>query len=152
MNRPRLAIPLGIACLALAARGAVADDPGIELVGLMGNMQTYTHKLQLSVAARNAALSGFYLHELEETAETIAGGVDSYDGFPVGRMTKDLLLPAVERLEEPVKKGDWGQAEEHFEGLMGTCNACHEATEHGYIRIAPASGNPFAQDFSPPGG
>ncbi|MEJ2514062.1 MAG: hypothetical protein P8080_02175 [Gammaproteobacteria bacterium] len=114
----------------------------------MAHMQRHTHKVQLSVEARNARLVGFYLHEIEEIAETIEDEIATYDEQPVGRLVGEMLMPAVEALEDPVEAGDWAAADAAFTGLLGACNACHATTKHGYIRIVPAEGNPYNQDFS----
>jgi hypothetical protein len=129
-----------------AAPPALASGPG--LAELMGRMQTYAHKLQLSIEARNARLADFYLHELEELAEHVAEHVPHYGDYPVGRLTREMLLPAIEQLEDTVAAGDWAFSDTRFTDLLRACNACHLVTEHGFIRLAPASGNPFAQDFS----
>jgi len=134
------------AMLALAATPAAAEAPG--LATLMHNMQTHLHKTQLSVAARNSPLAYFYIHELEETAEYIGANIEEYDGHPVGALAESMLIPALERLESAVKAEDWDASEARFEDALQTCNACHAVTDHAMVRIAPAEGNPFAQDFS----
>jgi hypothetical protein len=146
LNSPRF--PWAIAALlALGAAPAHADGPG--LAALMHTLQTHAHKLQLSVAARNGELAYFYLHELEETAEQISTEIEEYDGYPIGALTREMLLPAVESLEEAVKARDWETSDARFAKLLKSCNACHLVAGHGFIRIVPAEGNPFAQDFRP---
>lgn len=136
------------ALLGVLAIPAFAGEPG--LAALMERMQAYTHKLQLSIEARNAPLAHFYLHELEETADDVAANIEHYDDYPVGPLVTSMLLPQVEQLEEAVDAADWPATALHFTELVDACNACHLATGHGNIRIAPASGNPFAQDFAVP--
>jgi len=135
-----------VIALAFGSAQSGAGEPSLAV--LMERMQTYTHKLQLSVAARNAPLAGFYLHELEETAEFIIENIESYDDQPVGQLTQQMLMPAVELLEGAVDDADWPASDVRFGALLEACNACHMASAHGEIRIVPASGNPFAQDFT----
>ena len=45
---------------------------------MSSQLPTFTHKLALSVEARNAELAGFYLHEAEETAEAIRDEIPEY--------------------------------------------------------------------------
>lgn len=137
---------LGTGLLGAPAAASAAAEPG--LASLMAQMQTYVHKLQLSVAARNAPLASFYLHELEETAEFIAENIEEYDDQPVGALTGQMLLPALEPLEEAVDSANWEAGDRSFSKLLEACNACHVASGHGAVRIVPASGNPFPQDFS----
>lgn len=135
------------AVLSLSTTAPVtAAEPGLAV--LMERMQTYTHKLQLSLEARNARLADFYLHELEETAEYIAENIESYHDRPVGALVQNMLMPQIERLEDAVGEREWAESDTRFADLLRACNACHMATEHGFIRLAPAKGNPFAQDFS----
>jgi hypothetical protein len=136
--------------LALALGGvaapALASGPGLAV--MMERMQTYTHKLQLSLAAGNASLADLYLHELEEAAEYVADNLPHYGDYPVGQLTREMLLPSIEALEEAVDEGDWAASGVLFAKLLESCNSCHAATGKSYVRIAPAAGNPFAQDFS----
>ena len=144
----RVLMPLLAALsMSLTAAPARADGPG--LAALMHILQTHAHKLQLSVAARNDRLAYFYLHELEETAEEIIADIGEYDGYPISALTREMLLPTIEALEESVKGRDWEAADAGFAKLLKSCNGCHVAAGHGFIRIAPAEGNPFAQDFNP---
>lgn len=134
------------ALIGLVASPAAAEAPGLAL--LMQNMQTHLHKLQLSMEARNSPLAYFYLHELEETTEYIGENIAEYDGHPVGELAASMLVPALERLESSVKSEDWDSSATGFATVIDSCNACHTVTEHAMVRIAPADGNPFAQDFS----
>ena len=134
--------------LALGGLAAPAFANGTGLAVMMQRMQTYTHKLQLSLAAGNAQLGDFYLHELEEAAEYVIDHIALYDDVPVGQLTREMLLPAIEALEDAVDSGDSAQGGIAYGRLLEACNACHAATGKNYIRIVPAAGNPFAQDFS----
>lgn len=134
------------ALLGALAVPALAEEPGLAV--LMERMQTHTHKLQLSIGARNAPLAGFYLHEIEETAETIIETIPRYDDYPVADLTREMLLPAIERLEDAIESGDWNASDTRFSETLAACNACHQVSGHGYVRIVPNDVNPFAQDFS----
>lgn len=145
-RNPASALLAGLLCLVALAAPARGDAPGLAM--LMERMQTYTHKLQLSVEARNEPLAHFYLHELEETAEYVAESIPHYDDYPVGPLVREMLLPRIEDLEDAVEAGEWTAVDTRFADMLRACNACHVATHHGYVQIAPATGNPFAQDFS----
>ena len=149
INRASRALYGPAALLAALAVSGPAAASGAGLAERMSHLQRHTHKLQLSVEARHPELVGFYLHEIEEVAEEIRDEVETYDDHPIGRLTGEMLLPAVEALEEPVAAGDWDAADTGFDRLLSACNACHAATEHGYIRIVRKKGNPYNQDFSP---
>jgi hypothetical protein len=137
---------LAVALICLAATPARGDGAGLAV--MMERMQTYTHKLQLSLAANNARLADHYLHELEEAAEYVVDNLPLYRDYPVGDLTREMLLPSIEALEDAVDEADWANSGTRFAQLLDSCNACHAVTGKSYIRIAPAAANPFAQDFA----
>jgi hypothetical protein len=141
----RLCFVIVIVIEFLFAASSKGSDGDAELASWMSQMQVYLHKLDLSVQAENEKLISFYLHELEELSEEIVAEVDSYDGFPVGELTESLLIPQIEAMEKANEMGDTRMS---LASLIDTCNVCHEATDHGYIRITKAGSNPFNQDFS----
>jgi hypothetical protein len=125
-----------------------ADEP--ELAVAMSQLQYFTHKLALSVDARNAELAGFYLHEVEEVAESIRDEVPDYEGFPIGPLVGSMLVPYLERLEEALEAPEWQSAEQTLGLIVDGCNACHQATDHAFIVIEREPGpNPYMQSFRP---
>lgn len=125
-----------------AASDAESEPP---LAALMGDLLNYLHKLDLSIQANNLQLAGFYQHELEEVTEEIIDDVPEYDGFAIAELTKQMLMPRVESLEKELVTG--GAASAELRLMIDSCNACHAATEHAFIRITEAQSNPFNQDF-----
>jgi hypothetical protein len=137
-----------MAVVSLALAGMAPAGAGEEGLAIqMARMQTYLHKLDLSVQAGNGKLTHFYMHELEETAEGIAESVGEYDGAPVGNMVKTLLIPAIEAAEASLEANPADR--EAVAGIITVCNECHVSTQHGEMRIVPATSNPFNQDFQP---
>ena len=126
------------------------DDTTPALHKLMGTMQTYMHKYNLSVLEDNRKLAGFYIHELEEVSEEIIENIEEYDGHPVSSLTKTMFLPVVEQAETTLKHGSADEFRKSASLLIQSCNNCHQATEHGYIKIREVAKdeNPFNQDFS----
>jgi hypothetical protein len=148
------ALLLVIALFAMRAplTGSHADHASEEpeLAVLMAQMQYFTHKLGLSVEHRNIELAAFYHHELEEVTEEVIDHVQTYDGYPVADLTRAMLLPLIEVMEESITRRDWANIDGDLARLIDTCNACHAATDHAFIRIEPRFDiNPFLQDFRP---
>jgi cytochrome c553 len=123
-----------------------ADEP--DMIGTMGELQLFLHKLSLSVAAGNIELADFYAHELEESIEA-AESIEAYHDIPVGRLTGSILTPSFERLEAAIDGGDADAIRSRMRGVIASCNGCHDATGYGFIRIAPSDANPYMQDFEP---
>ena len=145
INRP---VSLLLAVVLLTSNGSLAgasegDEPG--LAALMAQLQVYTHKLDLSAQAGNEQLVAFYLHELEELTEEIVEGVPEYDGHAIGDLTAAMLAPVIDGIEDALQDGSGDAA---MDKLVDACNACHRATEHGYIVIKRTNANPFNQVFS----
>ena len=130
------------------AGGALAEtDESPHLVGLMGDMQRFAHKLQLSLEAKNAPLADFYAHELGGAIGE-AGQVESYGDYPVGRLTTSTLSPLLKKLIAGLDAGELPRADKAFDALLEGCNSCHAMTEHDYIRVQRNPVNPYLQDFS----
>lgn len=123
----------------------------VELAVAMGQLQTYTHKYALAVEAENHELASFYLHEVEESVESIAEDVPTYEGYDIDKLIGQYLEPEIEPTEEALESKNWGKIRQQTIKLVDTCNSCHEASDHGFVKITPGfDNNPFNQDFSAP--
>lgn len=118
------------------------------MIGTMGQMQLFLHKLSLSVDAGNSELADFYAHELEEAIET-AEGIEKYHDIPVGQLTEAMLVPSFEAFENALEGDEPEKVQSRMEGLIEACNACHQATGYGFIHIQPSDANPYMQSFEP---
>jgi len=131
---------------------AMASEEGEDhdLIGNMGALQYFSHKLDLSIRARNRELVDFYAHEIEETIEATTE-IEEYHGKPVGKLTEGMLAPAFERFEQALddESGSWETIGGRFGELVDACNACHQATEYGFINIQRTEANPYMQSFEP---
>ena len=147
MKKTKLSLPLLFAILFFAPSKAIIADGDVGLIDLMGNFQVFTHKAGLSIRAGNAELADFYMHEIEENLEA-TGEIDEYDGFPVGELAVGMLTPATENVGSKLDAGDMDGALEAYQQLINACNACHLATDHGYIKLVDRSTeNPYMQAF-----
>lgn len=137
--------------LPVVAAQTTEDEPEEpELAIAMSQLQYFTHKLALSIEARNADAARFYLHEVEEVGESIRDEIPEYEGFEIGPLVGSMLMPNVERLEEALLQPEWPAADEALRLAVASCNACHQATDHGFIVIEHVPGsNPYMQSFRP---
>ncbi len=123
-----------------------------ELALLMGDLQRLTHKLALSADAGNAELAAFYLHESLEQLQTIQKAAPEYERLPIALLIDRLALPAYGTLQSAVTEKP-AKRERLLQGLdavIQSCNACHMATQHGFLRITRGTEvNPFNQSFAP---
>lgn len=128
------------------------ESPAPELALLMSDLQRLTHKMALSANEGNAPLAGFYLHESLEQLKAIQTEAPEYERLPIALLIDRLALPAYEPFkaalaEQPLNRDRLMSA---LDGVIQTCNACHAATEHGFLQITRGTEvNPFNQSFKP---
>jgi hypothetical protein len=116
------------------------------LVDYMTALQYFSHKAGLAIRGGNLELADFYMHEIEETLEGV-GEIESYDGHPVGALSKMMAVP-VESVGGGLDAGSTEAAMEAYQTMLNTCNVCHAATAHGFIKIVDRSmENPYMQAF-----
>ncbi|HEY8991430.1 MAG TPA: hypothetical protein VIM46_05610 [Luteolibacter sp.] len=129
-----------------AAVAAPADYP---LGEQMGYMQRYADKLWFAGKQGNWELAKFYQGEITETAEDIAHAKVVKDGIAVGSLLGSRLPPVVEMVDQAVEEKDPVKFEAGYRAMVESCNACHAATEHAFIRVAVPAGPPahWNQEF-----
>lgn len=119
-----------------------------DLYVLMNQLQEQVHKLRYSIDNENAELADFYIHELEEAIEAITDANVEYQGQPVGQLTQNMLVPAVELLEDALDARDWIKVREKLGVMVQSCNNCHVSTGFSSIVVLEkAESNPFNQQF-----
>ena len=119
-------------------------DRGGELSDLMLKLQIHSGKLYFAAAAQHWELAQFYLHELEETAERVAGGQFAEGGVNVAELMERSLVPRIVALEAVVAAGEPAAFPEAYHALTATCNDCHRASGHHFVVIR----EPLAPVFS----
>ena len=132
------------------------EETFVELAPYMTRLQTLTHKLSLSVEHSNHKLAEFYLYESLEAMEDIKTDVPEYRGHLIALLTDQMATPAYKALLKAIGEDKAEETRTNrrsaaaFKTLINTCNQCHVATNHEFIKIAVPKGvNPFLQDFSP---
>jgi len=131
-------------------REAAEAEEDAELALYMTRLQRWTHKTTLALQERNPELAAFYLHEMEESVETVRTEAPTYEGHAIADLTDEMLVPSLEALDEALDERDWAAVDARLTELAESCNQCHTATDHGFVRIdLDDVPNPYAQDFSP---
>ena len=120
-----------------------------ELAPYMAMMQHLSHKLGLAVQAKNQPLAAFYLEEVEEASDIIKQKFPTYDKFEIGKLVDAMFVPAIEPLEKSINAKSWAVATAGYTRLVDSCNGCHAATAHPFVKITAPTANPFSQTFSP---
>lgn len=114
-----------------------------EIAESMGNMQRYMNKLWFAGSASNWELADFYTHEIEETMEELIEEKIEDEGHNISVLVETMALPSLEKLEEVLASRDADGFKEIYSGLVNSCNACHQVTEHAFVQITIPSAPAF---------
>lgn len=137
---------IGMSCFTLAT----AEE---ELPELMRELQQLTHKLSLATHHKNAELSRYYLEKSIELVEKIQEKIPEDHRLPIAVFIDRFSRPAygsMNVLLAPTNQ-EFNPAElkPAMDGIIESCNACHKATNVGFIKIVNATSNHSNQDFKP---
>ncbi|MCU0469219.1 MAG: hypothetical protein MUF58_11485 [Arcicella sp.] len=102
---------------------------------MMLSTQIYHTKLYYAGNEQNWDLAEFYTHELTESLEDIIHYYPEYEGLKIKELTTNTALKQVQNLEKAVEKKSLIEFQEGFTQLTNSCNACHVATQHPFIKI-----------------
>lgn len=120
----------------------------VELAVLMGHLQRFADKLHFSGANQNWQLASFYIEEIEEAGEEIEKAKITEDGKDVSALMGQMLLPQLKAVEKAVEEKSLPKFQEAYQMMVKSCNDCHTATDHAFIRITvPTEPTYRNQDF-----
>ena len=145
---------LNVALVVALHHGTMVADaradvtPAGELSLYMAHQQELAHKLGLAIQNKNKPLADFYVEEVDEGFEIIQGKFPQYDGVQVAALSKAMIDPAMAPLKKAVGGADWAAATKAFSTLVTSCNNCHIAAKHEFVKITVPTGNPFNQSFA----
>ncbi len=107
----------------------------MEIAVVMGRIQRYHQKFWLATRAGNAPLADFYLHEMEEAMEEVAGAGIVEEGVDISSQMRTYGLSMTGHLRELLAKEGIQAMHNEAGSLVNSCNACHKTTGHEMIRI-----------------
>jgi len=162
MNSLALLAALSLA-IAAGPSHADADSPashehsehkmGAYVPGLgeiMALQQMRHAKLWLAGSRGNWALADYELDELREGFEDAATLHPTHGSVPVAAMIAKLTPAPLEAIGKAIERKSVADFKSSFDSLTATCNACHQAANHGFIRITRPRDSAFGnQDFRP---
>ena len=140
------------ACLALSLP-AVAEDqkpapeqpaytPGLN--DMMVATQLRHFKLWYAGVAQNWPLANYELAQIRDTIVEVKR-IDGHES------NMSMMTPAADGLDEAIKARDSVKFAKAFSRLTAVCNACHEKTGFGFIkiqdpRLSPIETSPFSDE------
>lgn len=115
------------------------------LLDVMNQFQRYADKLYFSGSARNWKLESSALPVIDGRVERYRS--ERYDAQP---LMKAMLIPAIRNVEKAIETKSDADFQRTYSALVQTCNACHAATEHSFVKIVvPTSPIYTNQDYTP---
>ena len=124
--------------------------PGL---GEIMTLQQMRHaKLWLAGAAGNWELADYELGELKEGFEDAARLHPTHEGVPVGEMMAKLTPEPLAAIGHAIHAKNTADFRKSFDALSATCNTCHQAAHHGFIRIGRPTAAPYGNQIFAPAG
>lgn len=135
-----------------STHGTAQSGPYAPGLGEIMTLQQMRHaKLWFAGAARNWPLADYELDELKEGFEDAAKLHPVHEGVPVADMIAKLTPGPLEEISAAISKKNFAGFARAFDRLSATCNSCHQAANHGFIRIGRPSAPPFGNQIFAPG-
>ncbi len=133
---------------AAAARAVPASGLG-ELMGLAQMRQS---KLWFAGEAGNWKLAAYELDELQEGFDDIVREHKTHpkSPVPIDQAVQTIMTEPLAELARAIEKKDRKVFEKAYDAVTDGCNACHGATDHGFVVIRRPNSNPYSnQSFAP---
>jgi hypothetical protein len=121
----------------------------------LGEIMTFTQmrhaKLWLAGSAGNWNLAAYEASELEEGFHDAAEFAPADESsVPIAKLVPAMTNGPLAALRAAIEKKNARAFAKAFDSLTAGCNACHQATQHGFNVITRPKGNAFLnQDFAP---
>lgn len=143
---------LPVAGIADEKEPAAAPRPYV-LLDVMHQFQRYADKLYFSGEALNWELADWYLWKLEAAAlPVIKGRVEPYrtERYDARPLMEAMIIPAIRAVGSAIDRKSDRDFLRTYQSLVQTCNACHAATEHAFVKIVVPTAPIYTnQDYAP---
>jgi mono/diheme cytochrome c family protein len=126
-----------------------SDERYVPHLGdMMNGIQVHHAKLWWAGEAANWELAAFCLEELAEGIEDMERFRPYHDGMDLRKYSGAILAPAVDTVEAAISAQNRARFERAYGVLTQSCNSCHRATGHPYLKIRRPEQNSFLnQEF-----
>ena len=126
----------------LELRLAESYKPGFG--EFMSGIQAHHSKLWFAGQNQNWKLADFEIHEIMEAIEDI----QKYETDRKESQLIKMINPAIDSINQAIKKEDPTLFKTNFTSLTNTCNACHRAANFEFNVVKIPDSLPFSnQDF-----
>lgn len=138
---------------AAPAKPAAHEAPKTYIPGLeqfMNVILTEHNKLWFAARARNWPLAEYELGEIKEVMGDVQDLVPVFKNLPLADMLDAVIVKEIADLEKAIAAKDFKTFAAGYDKLNAACNACHQATENGFIVVQRPTSPAFTnQDYRP---
>ena len=108
------------------------------------------NKLWFAGEARNWPLAEYELGEMKEVMGDVQDFVPVFKNLPLADMLDAVIVKEIVDLEKAIAAKDSNKFAASYDNLNAACNACHQATENGFVVIKRPTTPAFTnQDYRP---
>ena len=120
-------------------------------LGEIMSLQQMRHlKLWFAGAAKNWPLADYELDELKEGFDDVIKFFPVKDDMKIGDMAQSTAVPVLDDVKKAIDAKDGTKFAAAFDRLTAACNACHQASNHGFIVMQRPTSSPYTnQSFTP---
>ncbi len=118
----------------------------------MGLAQMRQSKLWFAAESGNWKLAAYELDELKEGFEDVVKhhATHKKSPVPIDQAVETIMTEPLAELQKAIEQKDRNLFEKAYDTVTDGCNACHEATDHGFIVLQRPKANPYSnQVFAP---
>ena len=129
-----------------------AGEAHAGLGEIMLAVQMRHAKLWFAGTNQNWDLAKYELNELKESFDDVVEFHPTHKGVPqpLTTLVPTIMTPALDRVGKTIDAKDAKEFASAYDGLVASCNACHEAATYGFTVIKRPDVPPFSnQDFTP---
>ena len=136
-----------------APKGTSKDMPKAYVPGLEQFMNVILmehNKLWFAAKERNWPLAEYQLGEIKEIMGDVQDFVPTFKNLPLADMMDAVVTKEIVTLEKSIEGKDYRSFVAGYDKLTAACNACHQATENGFVVIKRPTQPAFTnQDYRP---
>jgi hypothetical protein len=123
-----------------------------DLGAMMGQQQMRHIKIWFAGEAGNWKLAAYELGELKDGFDEIVQYHKSHkeSPVPIDEAVETIMKEPMSELAKAIEKKDKAKFRKTYDTVTDGCNACHQATNYGFLVIVRPKSNPYPnQSFAP---
>ncbi|HEY2796780.1 MAG TPA: hypothetical protein VGK26_02720 [Thermoanaerobaculia bacterium] len=119
---------------------------------LMGLAQMRHSKMWFAAQAGNWKLAAYELDEMKEGFADVVKYFPTHkqSPVPIDQAIETMMTEPLSDLGKAIEKKDKKLFETAYDTVTDGCNACHQATDYGFLVVQRPKANPYSNQVFPP--